>query len=88
MIFGRQRDLTDEFAVFDQSDAGRSRPGHGGRYDAGFWLACQLRDSGCPGAEGEAALLDYAHCVPPVNGKGRRDNYSEGRGVSERCQRL
>jgi hypothetical protein len=48
-----------------------------GRNDAGFWLACQLRDNGYARAEGAVALLDYAHRVPPVNGKGQHDAYTE-----------
>jgi hypothetical protein len=47
-----------------------------GRNDAGFWLACQLRDNGYSKAEGERALLHYAHRVPPVNSKGQHDAYS------------
>jgi hypothetical protein len=48
-----------------------------GRNDAGFWLACQLRDHGCSRAEGEQVLLEYAHQVPSLNSKGQRDAYTE-----------
>src|ERR1035438_3616700 len=30
-----------------------------GRNNAGFWLACQLRDNGCSSVEAEAAMHDY-----------------------------
>ena len=53
-----------------------------GRNDAGFWLACQLRDNGYSKAEGEMALLRYAHQVPPVNGKGQLERYTEGEALA------
>lgn len=41
----------------------------GGRNNAGFFLACQLRDSGLTTGEAESIMLTYAHQVPQNNGK-------------------
>lgn len=40
--------------------------GEMGRNNAGFWLACQLRDNGYDADEAGAILSDYAAAVPPM----------------------
>ncbi len=47
-----------------------------GRNDAGFWLACQLRDHGYSRLAGEMAMLSYEHRVPTANGKGQQEAYT------------
>ena len=48
-----------------------------GRNNAGFWLACQLRDNEYSSGEAEAAMRDYRARVPSVNTKGKREAYTE-----------
>ena len=48
-----------------------------GRNNAGFDLACQLRDNGYAQAEAEAALRLYAQRVPATNSKGKHEDYTE-----------
>lgn len=47
-----------------------------GRNDAGFWLACQLRDHDCTRQEAEAVLTDYAQQIPATNSKGQPEPYT------------
>lgn len=49
----------------------------GGRNDAGFWLATQLRDNRYSHQEAKRIILDYAARVPNVNAKGQADPYSK-----------
>jgi len=51
-----------------------SRAGIGNRNDCGFYLACQLRDSGLGEAEARGIMQDYAAHVP----NGGSDPYTEG----------
>lgn len=53
------------------------RVGMEGRNNAGFWLACQLRDMGVVGAEARLTMLEYTRRVPPINVKGQREAYTE-----------
>jgi hypothetical protein len=48
-----------------------------GRNNAGFDLACQLRDNGFAQAEAESALRLYARRVPATNTKGKYEDYTE-----------
>jgi P4 family phage/plasmid primase-like protien len=48
----------------------------GGRDDAGFWLACQLRDNRFSQSQAESALLDYARRVPNTNAKGQPEPFT------------
>ena len=48
-----------------------------GRNNAGFWLACQLRDNEFSSGEAEAAMRDYQSRVPSANTKGKRELYTE-----------
>jgi putative DNA primase/helicase len=48
----------------------------GGRNDAGFWLAAQLRDNCYSQGEAEQVMLDYACRVPDENTKGQNEQYS------------
>jgi hypothetical protein len=50
-------------------------PDHG-RNNAGFWLACQLRDNGYSSGEAETALSEYVTRVPVVNTKGAPEPYT------------
>ena len=47
-----------------------------GRNNAGFWMACQLRDNDYSLRDAEAAMRDYRERVPPTNTKGKR-RYTE-----------
>jgi hypothetical protein len=47
-----------------------------GRNDAGFWLACQLRDNGYGIGEAESAIRNYQSSVPSTNAKGQREPYA------------
>ena len=49
-----------------------------GRNNAGFWLACQLRDARLDRAEAEAVMRDYAAAVPQHG----RDPYTAGEALS------
>jgi len=51
------------------------RIGVGGRNQAGFWLACQLRDDGCRLSDAEVAMQAFAAQVPAVNSKGNVEAY-------------
>jgi hypothetical protein len=48
-----------------------------GRNNAGFLLACQLRDNGYSPEEARSAMQDYRSRVSSVNTKGRREAYAE-----------
>ncbi len=48
-----------------------------GRNNAGFWLACQLRDNGYAFVDAEAGMRDYQSRVFPTNTKGQREPYEE-----------
>jgi putative DNA primase/helicase len=48
-----------------------------GRNNAGFWLACQLRDNGYSQGEARDVMQMYAARVRPVNAKGDREPYTE-----------
>jgi hypothetical protein len=47
-----------------------------GRNNAGFWLACQLRDNGYSCDDAEAVLSEYATMVPLTNTKGHQEPYT------------
>jgi uncharacterized protein (DUF927 family) len=47
-----------------------------GRNIAGFWLACQLRDSGLPKAEAELVMHSYQERTPATNVKGSDEPYT------------
>jgi hypothetical protein len=49
-----------------------------GRNNAGFWLACQLRDNGYTQPEAERAVLDYRGRAGETNTKGTIEPYAEG----------
>jgi len=53
-----------------------------GRNDAGFWLACQLRDRSYGQAEASEMMLKYARQVAPVNSKGQFEPYSSEEALS------
>jgi hypothetical protein len=48
-----------------------------GRNNAGFWLACQLRDNGYSSGEAEVVMRDYRLQVPYSNTKGKPEAYTE-----------
>jgi hypothetical protein len=48
-----------------------------GRNNAGFWLACQLRDNGYEIGAAESAMRSYLSRVPSTNTKGLREPYTE-----------
>lgn len=48
-----------------------------GRNNAGFWLACQLRDNGYSSGEAEVVMRDYRSQVPYSNTKGKPEAYTE-----------
>jgi hypothetical protein len=48
-----------------------------GRNNAGFWLACQLRDNSYSLPEAGAVIRDFASRVPPTNTKGQPEAYTE-----------
>ena len=54
----------------------------GGRNDAGFWLAAQLRDNGYSRAEAEAILSEFASRVPPSNSKGHDEPYTRAEALA------
>ncbi|GCF07330.1 hypothetical protein KDI_08940 [Dictyobacter arantiisoli] len=47
-----------------------------GRNDAGFWLACQLRDNAFPLESAKVVLQDYVQRVPSTNSKGHHEPYT------------
>ena len=49
----------------------------GGRNNAGFWLAAQLRDNAYSKQEAEQIMLAYADRVPTTNAKGQDGLYSK-----------
>lgn len=53
-----------------------------GRNNAGFWLACQLRDNGYAHSSATKALMDYARRVHPTNQHGEREPYTESEVVA------
>jgi len=48
-----------------------------GRNDAGFWLACQLRDNSYSQETARKVLCDYVEQVPKENSKGRLEPYTK-----------
>ncbi|GHO91523.1 hypothetical protein KSF_015710 [Reticulibacter mediterranei] len=48
---------------------------HEGRNNAGFWLACQLRDNHVSRADAEKVMRAYAGRVPSTNSKGLEELY-------------
>jgi hypothetical protein len=48
-----------------------------GRNNAGFWLACQLRDNGYDRSNAESATRSYLLRVGSTNTKGQRERYTE-----------
>ncbi len=53
-----------------------------GRNNAGFWLACQLRDADASRPEAEAVLGQFAVRVGPNNTKGQPEPYTEAEAVA------
>lgn len=53
-----------------------------GRNNAGFWLACQLRDNGFSTSQAEAAMIEYSQRVPGVNTKGQGEAYTRGEALA------
>jgi len=53
-----------------------------GRNNAGFWLACQLRDNSYSQAEAEAVRIDYAKRVDGTNTKGEKEAYQTTEAIS------
>ena len=51
--------------------------GNSGRNNAGFWLACQLRDNGYSNADAASAMHLYRSRVPSTSLKGEREAYTE-----------
>jgi Domain of unknown function (DUF927)/Bifunctional DNA primase/polymerase, N-terminal len=47
-----------------------------GRNNAGFWLACQLRDNQLSMAEAQSVMRSYVDRTPPTNGKGDVEPYT------------
>jgi hypothetical protein len=48
-----------------------------GRNNAGFWLACQLRDNGYEMGDAYFAMRDYCSQVRSINAKGNREGYTQ-----------
>jgi len=48
-----------------------------GRNNAGFWLACQLRDNKYSEAEGLELVREFARACPASNAKGQQQEYSD-----------
>jgi predicted P-loop ATPase len=53
-----------------------------GRNNAGFWLACQLRDNGYGESAAESEMRHYASRCPSTNTKGQPEAYTEGEAVA------
>lgn len=73
-----QRRLTPNGRVSAErlvTEALRRAPG--GRNDAGFWLAAQLRDNDYSETEAEKVICHYAARVPATNAKGQPEMYSD-----------
>jgi putative DNA primase/helicase len=49
----------------------------GGRNNAGFWLAAQLRDNGYTITEAETVVRNYRSRCPGINTKGKHESYSD-----------
>ena len=47
-----------------------------GRNEAGFWLACKLRDSGCSLEQAEEEMRRYQNACPPTNPSGEEEPYA------------
>jgi uncharacterized protein (DUF927 family) len=58
----------------------------GGRNNAGFWLATQLRDAGYRQDETEGFVLAYAARVSTINTKGQPEAYSKSEAVASIAQ--
>lgn len=53
-----------------------------GRNQAGFDLACQLRDNGFSQAEAESVLREFARYCPPFNAKGLPEPYTDSEALA------
>jgi hypothetical protein len=53
-----------------------------GRNNAGFWLACQLRDNGFGEFAGELQMRRYTGRCPSTNTKGQTEAYTENEAVA------
>jgi Bifunctional DNA primase/polymerase, N-terminal len=71
-IRSNSRDLQDILI-----DKALARVGMEGRDNAGFWLACQLRDNRFSQSRAESALLAYACRVPNTNTKGQVEPFTD-----------
>lgn len=68
-----ERQLVDARQLIDMA---LERLGYEGRNDAGFWLACQLRDNGYSEREALRVMQDYATRCPGTNTKGDDEPYT------------
>ena len=57
-------------------DRALQRVGSDGRNNAGFWLACQLRDADVVEREARLIMEEYTRRVPRTNTKGQREMYT------------
>ena len=77
----RTRPLSE--APLDRVDSGRlveralAMARRCGRNNAGFWLACQLRDNNYSVANAAAVMRDYRSRVAPTNTKGKVEPYTK-----------
>ena len=53
------------------------RVGMQGRNNAGFWLACQLRDASVDERGARLVMQEFTQRVPQTNSKGQKETYSE-----------
>jgi len=58
-------------------DQALSKAGIDGRDNAGFWLACQMRDNRFSYSQSESILLAYARRVPTTNTKGQYEPFTD-----------
>lgn len=65
-----------EAAAFALMDRALERAPADGRNNAGFWLACQLRDEGFSLPDASAVMHVYAERTPAVNAKGVTEAYT------------
>ena len=71
---GQQRPSSPAAGLLEQALARGAREG---RNNAGFWLACRLRDAGLSEAEASITMTAYAQRVSPRNSKGQEEAYTE-----------
>lgn len=86
---GPARDLADSGSldvVAALVGSALRRAEQGGRNNAGFWLACQLRDGGHSWQLAVAAMTRYQECVPPVNSKGKAEPYTLAEAMASLAQ--